>query len=339
MMNKGSRISELISRLGLDMDSYEKIKGYSIAIIGVGNLGASIAKHLAINGVDKVRIIDPDFLNYRDIYFSNVFQYRHHGLLKVEALKKILQYIRPGIDVTSYPLGIGPWNIERILRNIDIVIDATDNMATKFLVNRYIVKHSIPAIHTYVDEGYGYTVWTDASKCLECIFDLDRNLDIFFDGTSLETIYSTTSSMVADLSLKYMVNGVDIPSGEIFKVGGVEIIRINRDAKCKIHTDESYDISYDLDFDYQYVFNNGTFIYTSDEKVRLDLEPLAREIAKNYILIRRGEMGILFEYKDSVKVGVSYTGSIMVDGVRSVDEGYVIVSNLVDKIFHRYVID
>ena len=333
------KLSDILYRLGMGEEAYNSLGQYTVSIVGAGNLGSLIALNLAINGVKRIKIVDPDFITYHETATSPIYDYSYIYLAKVEALKTLLSRRFPDIDVVVYPMGLTPFNIERVLKGSDVVIDATDNMATKYLVNRFMLRNHILAIHTYIDEGSGYIHITDRSRCMECIYDIEESLDLIFDSRGSSTLYMMTSSLVGEYILKYLGGDVEL-NMESLRISRGSIEKIDSSSRCNLHYSEDTELGYEIkDFDYQHLYLDGTFVYTSNEKIRLDLEPLSREIAKKYILVKRGAMGVLFEYLDNINVGVTYPGTIVVMGVDNPMDGYNIASKLVDEVLYKYVID
>lgn len=323
-----------------DLDSLAKVR---VAVIGLGGLGANVALNLVRNGFRNFKLVDPDILLYTDIYRGNIFSVGDTGYFKVEVVKKALSEVSPDVNVTIYPMMLTDFNIERILRGVDIIVDATDNIYSKALINRYSVKENIPVLYSAVKNNSGRILFLEPSEtaCFECIHpNVEEIEDGYIDGYGFQYIYSLVSSIVSSEVTSYFLGYESSIYGSILKIDTgfkLDLKRIQYNPSCPIcRSNEGVEYP---DIDYQHFMKGETFIYTSDERVRLDIERLSRELVKNYILLRRGDVGIYFEYNSEIGVGVAYTGTVVLNGVKGFEEAVNITRKLVEDIFYRFVID
>ncbi len=324
------------------LDDLNDISKAKIAVIGLGGVGSSVSFHLVKNGFGNLKIVDPDIVEYTDIYRSLTYSVSDTGYFKVEVVRNKLQSINPNIDVTIYPVMLTDFNVYRILRDADLVIDASDNIETKVLINRFSVREGVPVIYTAVRRNKGVLIFLEPNEtaCFECIHpDVDKRDYGVIDGYAVESIYSILASIVSHQATAYFL-GIDpqlYGTRSIIKLDYLlDYHHVDKNPMCRVCS--SIDIELP-DIDYQHFHKGDTFIFTSDEKVRLDIERVARELAKTYILFRRGDVGVYFEYEPGVNVAVSYAGTIVVRGVRDFDSSINIVRRLVDDILYKYVID
>lgn len=118
---------------------HEKVKKAKVTICGVGGLGSNIAISLARIGVGKIKIIDfdivePSNLNRQQYFIEDIGEY------KVEALKKTLERINPFIEVDALIEKIDKNNIEKLLKEEDIVVEAFDEPENKAMLTNFILK-------------------------------------------------------------------------------------------------------------------------------------------------------------------------------------------------------
>lgn len=143
------------------------LKNSKVAVVGLGATGSVIAENLARHGVN-LKLIDRDYLEENDTYSSSIYtpEECQKSIPKAEAASEKLSKFT---EVKSYVEHLDGQNIE-ILDDIDIVVDGTDNMDTRFLINEYCKKENIPWIYTAAISERGYSMLIDDS-CFNCIFD------------------------------------------------------------------------------------------------------------------------------------------------------------------------
>jgi len=137
--------------------SEEQIKllqSTKILIIGCGGLGSNVAHCLVRSGVKKIGLIDFDKVTYSNL--NRQFYFIHQlGLFKVEALKTNLLQINPDLEISTYNIKITDDNIDNIILNYHIVVEAVDIDKTKTLIFEKSLKYSKPVVCASGVAGYG----------------------------------------------------------------------------------------------------------------------------------------------------------------------------------------
>ena len=319
-------------------EGLEKLRGKTVAIVGVGGLGSHLALIMALSGVGRIKLIDPDIVEYVNIHRQILYDLKDIGLFKVEAARNRLYRHTRFTKIDIYPMMTTPWNVNRIFKDVDLILDGTDNMPSRYLINRYSIKHNTPYLYTAVREFYISLSFINypETPCLECFYTVKES------GGEVNPITESTvavaSSLEASEAINYLLRGESNLKGRLLVIDlknlSKEYLNIDLNPECKAH-DGDYE---SLEYDYDLYYERDTLIFNPRDKVRLDLEPLAREISSRYILTRRGRVGILFK-DGGYDIGVTYSGNIIIKGVHSKDEGSTIVEKLVNDIFYKYVID
>lgn len=145
----------------------------SVIILGAGALGTVTANNLTRAGIGRIKIVDRDLVELnnlqRQILYdeADVRKRLPKAIAAVEKLKKINSSIKLEAEV----LDIQPHNIERLIDGFDLVLDALDNMETRFLVNDACVKKNIPWIYAAVLGSFGMTmnIMPGKTACLTCM--------------------------------------------------------------------------------------------------------------------------------------------------------------------------
>ncbi|MGB9635704.1 MAG: HesA/MoeB/ThiF family protein [Thermoplasmata archaeon] len=142
-----------------------------IAIIGAGALGNACANLLARAGVGEIRIVDRDIVEITNLQRQILYTERDVGKAKAETLANHLTSINSEINVIPLPVDFNPDNAKKILQKVNLVMDCTDNLLTRFLINDFCVKYKIPWIYAGVlgTSGMSYNILPGA-PCFRCIF-------------------------------------------------------------------------------------------------------------------------------------------------------------------------
>ena len=145
-----------------------------VAIVGCGATGAAAASLLARAGVGKLTIIDRDFVETSNLQRQVLFdeQDAREALPKATAAREKIGKFNSNILIESHVADLVPANIESLLKDAQIVLDATDNFETRYLVNDYAVANNIPWIYAAAIGSYAVTmnVLPGETACLACLF-------------------------------------------------------------------------------------------------------------------------------------------------------------------------
>jgi molybdopterin-synthase adenylyltransferase len=168
------RYSRQILFSGIGPEGQAKLQSSRAVIIGCGALGSAQAEALARAGVGKLRIVDRDFVESSNLQRQTMFTERDAAerLPKAIACANHLGEINSDIEVESEIADVNHSNIERFIENAEVVIDGTDNFATRYLINDACVKHNQNWVYGAAVGSYGVTmtIRPRATPCLRCIF-------------------------------------------------------------------------------------------------------------------------------------------------------------------------
>jgi molybdopterin-synthase adenylyltransferase len=155
-------------------EGQERLSAAKVAIIGCGALGTVLANNLCRAGVGNLTIADRDYIELnnlqRQILFDEEDVERH--LPKAIAAKEKLKKVNSEVRVEALVEDINAEGIEELVEAHDLVLDATDNFETRYLLNDVCVKHGKPWIYSGVIASYGVTmnILPEDTPCLRCIF-------------------------------------------------------------------------------------------------------------------------------------------------------------------------
>ncbi len=143
-------------------------------IVGCGALGGSIAQSLARSGVGELVLVDRDVVDVTNLPRQVLFEERHAalGTPKVEAAREALLRIGGPTRIVAEALHLDAGNVEELVLGAGVVLDGTDNLATRYLINDACVARGTPWIYGGVvgSRGLCLAVLPARGPCLRCVF-------------------------------------------------------------------------------------------------------------------------------------------------------------------------
>lgn len=153
-------------------EGQKKLKKAKVFIAGAGGLGCSIATYLTVAGVGKLRIVDNDIVALENLNRQILHWDNDVGKKKSESAKEKLRQMNSDIEVEVISETINKGNIDELVGYFDMIVDAMDNFATRYVLNKAALSKKIPFFHGAVHGFYGQvtTIIPGRTACLRCIF-------------------------------------------------------------------------------------------------------------------------------------------------------------------------
>lgn len=169
------RYSRQILFSGIGVEGQQRLRSARALIVGCGALGSAHVEALVRAGVGRVRIADRDFVEASNLQRQTMFteQDATERIPKAVAAAHHAGEINSDVVVEAEVLDVNHSNIERLIEDCDIVLDGTDNFATRYLLNDACVKHSVNWIYGAAVGSYGVTmtIRPHQTPCLRCVFE------------------------------------------------------------------------------------------------------------------------------------------------------------------------
>lgn len=170
-----SRYSRQVLFSPIGAQGQEKLQKKHVLIIGAGALGSGSAEMLARAGVGRITIADRDYVDWSNLQRQQLYaeQDVEEHLPKAIAAQKRLQAINKEIETVAYIQDVTASELEQLVHDVDLLIDATDNFETRFLINDVAQKYNIPWIYGACVGSYGltYTILPGETPCLSCLLE------------------------------------------------------------------------------------------------------------------------------------------------------------------------
>jgi len=149
----------------------ERIRNAKVLCIGAGGLGSPALMYLAAAGVGTIGIVDFDTVDETNLHRQILYGQSDIGKKKVDVARTKIQESNPLVIVNIYPLRIDTTNVLEIMSNYDIIIDATDNFATRYLINDAAVLLNKAYVWGSVNrfDGQAAIFWSSLGPCYRCL--------------------------------------------------------------------------------------------------------------------------------------------------------------------------
>lgn len=158
---------------GVGEDGQKKLLNARVLVIGAGGLGSPVIMYLTSAGVGTIGIADADVVDGTNLQRQVIHNTNNIGKSKVISAKEFVEALNPDVKINPYCTLVDESNISDIIKDYDIVVDATDNFDSKFLINDTCVKLKKPFVHAGVIEFHGQlmTYVPGKSPCYRCVFE------------------------------------------------------------------------------------------------------------------------------------------------------------------------
>lgn len=150
----------------------ERLAESRVLVVGAGGLGSPAAFYLAAAGVGTIGIADGDVVACSNLQRQILHTTERIGMPKTASAQKTLSALNPHVHVVTHPFYLNEQNILSVIQSYDFVIDATDRMENKLLINDACVLAKKPFVHAGVLRAGGQimTYVPEQGPCFRCIF-------------------------------------------------------------------------------------------------------------------------------------------------------------------------
>jgi adenylyltransferase/sulfurtransferase len=209
--DNNDRYSRQVLFAGIGQEGQKRLAGSRVAIVGCGATGSALAALLARAGVGMLRIIDRDYVESSNLQRQSLFDESdaRESVPKAIAAARQIAKFNSEIAIEPHVADVTPGNVEDLLARVDLILDGTDNFETRYLVNDFAVKHSVPWIYSAGVGSYAVSlnVLPGETACLACVFpDAPRGVvETCETAGILNSAVNLVSSISATEALKLLV--------------------------------------------------------------------------------------------------------------------------------------
>jgi len=168
---KENRYSRQVLLPEIGPDGQKRLGKSRAVVIGCGALGTHALSFLARAGVGNISVVDRDIVEESNLQRQALFEEQDIGRAKAKVAEECLKKVNSEIDIFGQVADITDANVQRIVKGATVVLDATDNMDTRFLVNDACVKLGIPWVYAGAVGTTGMVMSiVPGGPCLRCVF-------------------------------------------------------------------------------------------------------------------------------------------------------------------------
>jgi len=233
------RYSKQIMLPQIDVEGQQKIMDSTVLIIGMGGLGSPTALYLAAAGIGHIIIADFDQVELSNLQRQIIHQTKDIGEDKVDSAKNKLTELNPNIKVTL----IHTDNLSTLIKDVDIVLDGTDNFESRFEINKVCVDYKKPLVSAAVIRFEGqvsvFKGYEKDQPCYQCLYteEGDDNESCVQSGV-LAPVAGLIGTIQALQAIKVILSLGDELCGTLLLVDGLDLsfrkVKIGKDLKCPI---------------------------------------------------------------------------------------------------------
>jgi molybdopterin/thiamine biosynthesis adenylyltransferase len=209
------RYSRQVLFPGIGREGQQRLDQGRVAIVGCGATGACVSGLLARAGVGHLTIIDRDYVEPSNLQRQSLFDEADaaESLPKAIAAARKIAAFNSEVQTTPVVSDLTPENIEQLLANADLILDATDNFETRYLINDFAIKHGRPWIYAAAVASYAVTmnILPGETACLACMFPAPPHGTVETCDTAgiLNSAVNLIGSIEATEAIKFLVGAKD----------------------------------------------------------------------------------------------------------------------------------
>lgn len=217
-----------------------KIWQSRIAVVGAGGIGSAVIPALAGAGIGQMTIIDDDVVELGNLHRQPLYRERDIGYSKADLALQFVHRLNHFVQARPVQERIGPENAARLLSDHNLVIDGSDNFATRLAVSDACAALGIPLLSAAAVQFQGQVGLFRAQPCYRCFvgdaFDAD-DCDNCAELGVLGALTGTVGNFAALVALRFIIGIGDDPSGKLHLFDGENLawreIRIPADPGCR----------------------------------------------------------------------------------------------------------
>jgi molybdopterin/thiamine biosynthesis adenylyltransferase/rhodanese-related sulfurtransferase len=226
---------------GVGEAGQRKLRDARVLIVGAGGLGSPAALYLAAAGVGKLGIVDADLVELSNLQRQILYDTADVGTPKVDAARARVQQANPHVAVATYHVRLSSANALDILRDYDIVVDGTDNFATRYLISDACVLLGKPNVHGSVIrfDGQASIFSVGDAPCYRCLFPeppAPGTVPDCAEGGVFGVLPGLIGIIQATETIKLILGTGETLAGRLLMVNGLRMqfqsIELARDPAC-----------------------------------------------------------------------------------------------------------
>ena len=219
----------------------KKLGEAKVLLVGLGGIGSTVLQHLAASGIGTIGLVDHDTVALSNLQRQTIYTHADIGSKKVSVASNFIKNLNKNVDVIEYDFFLKENDSTKIFKSYDVILDGTDNIEARELINQHCIKQQKPLIFGGVSgwEGLVSLFIYKNSACFKCIFTSNEGSPALLDCSS-EGVLGVTTSLVGTLMVAETIKLI-CGTGQLLTnkllicdalTGETEILNIKKNELC-----------------------------------------------------------------------------------------------------------
>lgn len=235
------RYARQVALPDVGVDGQRRLQSARVLVVGAGGLGSPAAIYLAAAGIGTLGIVDDDVVDESNLHRQVLHGSDRIGVSKVDSARRTLGALNPETRVVPHAERLNAGNADRLVGDYEVVVDATDNLETRYVVNDAAVRSRTPVVHgsLYRWEGHVTTLVPFVGPCYRCLYPsppppgLAPECDV---AGVLGVVPGTVGTLQATEALKLVLGAGETLTGRMLVLDAlrmtIDVVRVSRDPSC-----------------------------------------------------------------------------------------------------------
>ena len=315
----------------------KKLSAAKVAVVGSGGLGTVSSLYLALAGVGYIRLIDQDTVELQNLHRQILYTSADLHYPKAEVAAKRLQQLNPLIKAEAFTENVNAGNVERLLADVDVVVDGLDNMATRYIVNRACVKLRVPYVFGAAIgvEGNISVFSPPETGCLECLMPNLSDRDMLTCATRgvVGATPGIIGAMQAMETIKLLADVGPTLKGKLlvcdFRDMDFTTIDISKSTRCPVCHGESSAVARGERL--VWLCGRDTANINPEKPLKLNLEEIYPTVKQQFNVRLKSSLALVFNY-NNYEVSLFNGGRMLVKKVQSEQEALRVYREIFRKL-------
>ncbi|RLM59833.1 molybdopterin-synthase adenylyltransferase MoeB [Halobellus sp. Atlit-31R] len=237
-------------------EGQERLLDARVLVVGAGGLGAPVIQYLAAAGVGTLGIVDDDVVERSNLQRQVIHRDDDVGEPKVESAAAFVEGLNPDVDVETYQTRLAKENVAEVVPGYDLVVDASDNFPTRYLLNDFCRLREIPIAHGAIYKFEGQlTTLVPGGPCYRCLFPEAPEPGTVPDCATtgvLGVLPGTVGCIQATEAVKLVLETGDLLEGRLLFYDAMELsfetVPYRKNPECPVCGDDPIDSIDDVEY-------------------------------------------------------------------------------------------
>ncbi len=235
------RYQRHLSLPGVGIEGQQRLREARVLIVGAGGLGSPTALYLAAAGVGTIGLVDNDVVDETNLQRQILHGTKDVGRTKLESARDRLEDVNPFVNVITHAAWLTSQNALEIIRDYDIVLDGTDNFATRYLINDACVLLGKPNVHgaIFQFDGQASVFAAEDGPCYRCLYPEPPPPGMVpscAEGGVFGVLPGLVGTIQAVETIKLILRAGDSLAGRLLMIDTLSMqfrqVRLERDPNC-----------------------------------------------------------------------------------------------------------